>query len=252
MTVLERVRQQLKSNSQLVWLTRDFHASGSATQVHRALRTLVEESSLLRIGLGLYVEPRISSVTAQLVPPGSLETLAADAMRRLNIHVGPGAAARAYNSGETNQLPGQLVANTGHRKIQRVIEVGGRRLLYEHGLAETAHATSRSGGLDHHGAQDLQSLLMHREAVRLLIETPKLVARVEQTLARWRQRDDPNSAGLLKLWAKIVSDRDWPAALEDSELGRQLRQASPLATLLSPQCRLAIIHRVKALKKPSG
>lgn len=137
MTVLEKVRQQLKGRSQLVWLTRDFHASGSATQVQLALKTLVDQSSLVRIGVGLYVEPRISSVTGQLVPPGSLETLAAEALRRLNIVVGPGGAARAYNNGKSNQLPGQLVANTGHRKIQRVIEVGGRRLLYEHGLMET-------------------------------------------------------------------------------------------------------------------
>ena len=172
MTVLERVRQQLKGNSQLVWLTRDFHTSGSATQVHRALKTLVDEASLARIGVGMYVEPRISSVTGELVPPGSLETLAAEAMRRLNIKVGPGTAARAYNSGETNQLPGQLVANTGRRKIQRVIEVGGRRLLYEHGLAQAARATPSSAGFDHHGAQDLQRLLKQEEAVRSLLENP--------------------------------------------------------------------------------
>ena len=36
-----------------------------------------------------------------------------------------------------------------------------------------------------HRAQDLQSLLMHEEAVRLLRKDPSLVAQLQQTLSRW-------------------------------------------------------------------
>lgn len=102
--------------------------------------------------------------------------------------------------------------------------------------------------LDRHGAQDLQSLLMHQEAVRLLREDPSLVTRVEQTLARWMQRDDPNSLPLLKRWERIVAERDWAAAVAESEDAQQLRQSSPLSTILPQDSRLAIIRKVKALK----
>lgn len=103
--------------------------------------------------------------------------------------------------------------------------------------------------MDLHRAQDLQSLLMHEEAVRLLREDPSLVARLEQTLARWSTRDDPNSRPLLQRWIDIVAARDWAAATADTEEARQLRQASPMATLLPQQTRLDIIRKVKALKE---
>ncbi|MCW7538861.1 helix-turn-helix domain-containing protein [Aquabacterium sp. A7-Y] len=100
-----------------------------------------------------------------------------------------------------------------------------------------------------HRAQDLQSLLMHQEAVRLLRKDPTLVARLEQTLSRWSTRDDPNSRPLLQRWADIVAAQDWNLAIADTEEARQLRQASPLATLLPDETRQAIIREVKALKE---
>jgi len=103
--------------------------------------------------------------------------------------------------------------------------------------------------MDLHRAQDLQSLLMHEEAVRLLREDPALVARLQQTLSRWSTRDDPNSRPLLRRWIDIVAARDWEAATADTEEGRQLRQASPMATLLPQETRLDIIRKVKALKE---
>jgi transcriptional regulator with XRE-family HTH domain len=103
--------------------------------------------------------------------------------------------------------------------------------------------------MDLHRAQDLQSLLMHEEAVRLLREDPSLVERLQQTLSRWSMRDDPNSRPLLQRWIDIVAARDWAMATADTEEARQLRQASPMATLLPQETRLAIIRKVKALKE---
>jgi hypothetical protein len=100
-----------------------------------------------------------------------------------------------------------------------------------------------------HREQDLQSLLMHEEAVRLLREDPSLVTRLQETLSRWSTRDDPNSRPLLQRWIDIVAARDWDAATADTEKGRQLRQASPMATLLPQETRLEIIRKVKALKE---
>lgn len=102
---------------------------------------------------------------------------------------------------------------------------------------------------DLHGPQDLQSLLMHQEAVRLVRQDPGLVARLQETLSRWSTRYDPNSRRLLERWFDIVARQDWDVVLADSEEAQQLRQASPMATLLPEQTRLAIIQQVKALKE---
>lgn len=103
--------------------------------------------------------------------------------------------------------------------------------------------------LDRHGAQDYQSLLMHVEAVRLLKRRPGLVARATATLRRWRETADPRTHPLLDEWERILERRDWSLVVARTERGDQLRQASPLSTLLPDEKRLDIIRRVKALKE---
>lgn len=134
-------------------------------------------------------------------------------------------------------------------RVLSALGFAGDLALLATGARATGCSIPKRTDLDRHGAQDLQSLLMHREAVRLLREDPSLVERLEQTLARWKQRDDPNSRPLLKRWNRIVAERDWGAAIADTEDARQLRQASPLSTLLPQETRLAIIRKVKALKE---
>ena len=50
---------------------------------------------------------------------------------------------------------------------------------------------------------------------------------------------------------QIIQDRNWAAALKETERGNQLRQASPLATLLPNSVRLAIISQVRDLEHDS-
>ena len=99
-----------------------------------------------------------------------------------------------------------------------------------------------------HIAQDYQSLLMHQAAVKLISADPRLVGRAQATLARWMTKGDQRTAPLWQQWAQILANRDWARALEDSEAGRQLRQASPLSTLLPQEQRLEIIREVSHLK----
>jgi transcriptional regulator with XRE-family HTH domain len=97
-------------------------------------------------------------------------------------------------------------------RVLSALGLAGDLALLATGTRQAARIPAIPTDLNRHGAQDLQSLLMHQEAVRLLREDPALVTRVEQTLARWMQRDDPNSLPLLKRWARIVTERDWDAA----------------------------------------
>jgi hypothetical protein len=130
-SVNSRIRDRIQASPWLVLLRGDFGDIASRSAVSRELKTLCAEGLLVRIGIGLYAKTRVSSVTGAVIPAGPLEVLTAEALRRLGIEVRHGAAARAYNAGITSQLPGQLVANTGRRRISRVIAVGGRRLHYE-------------------------------------------------------------------------------------------------------------------------
>jgi hypothetical protein len=127
----ERLREIIRLQDGHVVLRADVQMLGSRAQVSRALTALIESGELVRIGAGIYAKTRQSSVTGALVPAGSLETLATEALERLGVKYGAGRAAADYNSGSTTQLPAQFAVNTGGRRILRKITVGGRTLAYE-------------------------------------------------------------------------------------------------------------------------
>lgn len=101
----------------------------------------------------------------------------------------------------------------------------------------------------HHFFQDRQSLLMHQEAVRMMERDPSLVEKALSILRRWDQQVSPCSRPLRDEWFKIINERDWAAAIEDSERGNQLRQSSPLSILLPNDVRLGIIRLIRAEKE---
>jgi len=115
------------------------------------------------------------------------------------------------------------------------------------GTGEGAHGPSLPR--EKHIPQDYQSLLMHQAAVQLIRDNPELVSRAQQTLERWISTGDPHTQPLWLQWRRILDLALWNEALEESERGQQLRQASPLSTLLPQETRLAIIREVKALKE---
>lgn len=120
-------------------------------------------------------------------------------------------------------------------------------------LVATGESATRAAavGIDtaRHSPQDLQSLLMHKEAVKLIQRDPLLVERARSTLERWRARGDTHTMPLWDAWMRILQRGDWAKALANTQRGKQLRQASPLATLLPPATRRRILAEVNALKR---
>jgi pyridoxine 5'-phosphate synthase PdxJ len=138
MKLEERMRRSIKQRGSNVILRAELDGMGSASQVSEALRALQGKGILVRIGTGVYSKTRKSSVTGATIPAGSLETLATEALEKMGVKVSAGTAASAYNSGETTQLPGTFIANTGRRRISRKIAVGGRTVKYENNYGRIA------------------------------------------------------------------------------------------------------------------
>lgn len=99
---------------------------------------------------------------------------------------------------------------------------------------------------DLHRRQDLRSLDLHCEAVRVLKEDPERVQRALEVLDRWEAVVDPQSNPLLGEWRRIIAGRLWDLAVEDSDRGQQLRQTSPLGFVLEASVRDEVIHRWRA------
>lgn len=96
-----------------------------------------------------------------------------------------------------------------------------------------------------HLRHDLRSLALHQEAVRVLREQPELAARALEVLARWEAKDDGNTQPLWSEWRRIIEGKLWHLAVEESDRGQQLRQASPLGFVLSETKRAEILRRFR-------
>lgn len=94
--------------------------------------------------------------------------------------------------------------------------------------------------MDLHRRQDLRSLAFQREAVRVLVEHPDRALR-----AHWEEVAGPESKPLRDEWRRIVEEKLWHLAVEDSNRGQQLRQASPLDFVLDERVRDAIMRRYR-------
>lgn len=106
-----------------------------------------------------------------------------------------------------------------------------------------------STGSNRHAAQDLQSMMLHREAVALIRKNPEeLIAKAFKTLERWQARGHSASQPLWDEWKVILHRKDWKKVLLKTRRAQELRQASPIATLLPEETRLRILNEVRELK----
>ena len=100
-----------------------------------------------------------------------------------------------------------------------------------------------------HQAQDLQSLVLHEEAVRRVRADPALLAQAQDTLQAWLAAGNQRSASLWLEWQTILEEGKWSKVLGRTRHAQELRQASPLTPLLPPEVRERILGEVGSLKK---
>jgi hypothetical protein len=113
-----------------VFLRADFSDLGSYSQVGKALRKLVRDGCLIKIGQGIYARARPSSLDGKPMPMNGLETLR-EALRRLGVETVPSRAERAYNSGRSEQVPTGRVVGIRGKRVRRKIGYDGFFVTYE-------------------------------------------------------------------------------------------------------------------------
>ena len=100
-----------------------------------------------------------------------------------------------------------------------------------------------------HAVQDLQSLALHEEAVRLARSDPALLLQAQETLERWLSSGNSRSMSLWQEWQDILRDGKWRKILGRTRRALELRQASPLTAVLPDHVRRSVLDQVSKLKK---
>lgn len=131
MTVESLVRRYLARTRSPVVLRRELRDFGSASQLSVALRSLMAEGVVVRIGTGIYAKAKPSVLSGKPIPVSPIEVLAPLALRKLGVRVQEPQRVREYNSGRTTQVPTGLVVNTGRRRITRKLGFNGKLVEYE-------------------------------------------------------------------------------------------------------------------------
>ena len=164
---------------------------------------------------------------------------------------------RAVESGDPGAAIGTYV------RVMSILGVSGELALVAGDILSpppAAHAAARSriaapivevrisADQGRHRLQDLQSLALHEEAVRLVKVDPSLVQQAKQTLLRWLKSGDARSVGLWREWEKILDSGAWRKVLGRTRRAQQLRQASPLVTVLPDEVRQRVLAQANRLK----
>ena len=136
--IKERMVRSIARRKGEVLLRTDFARLGSPSQISRALKALIENGRIVRLGYGVYAKAKPSILSGKPVPRAPLECLAQEALERLGVPVQLGRAQAAYASGQTTQIPVHTTFNTGNRRITRRLMVGRSIVRYENDYRSSA------------------------------------------------------------------------------------------------------------------
>jgi hypothetical protein len=128
-TLLERVTTRIARSKRDVFLTRDFADLSDEDQVIRALRSLVTQGALVRLGKGVYAKARASRISGRpvLANAGGFQVVAQQALTRLGVKWQATDAQRAYAEGRSTQIPANPVVKVTGR-FARKLAYGGNEL----------------------------------------------------------------------------------------------------------------------------
>ncbi len=130
-TVKERISASLRASKDGVFLRREFDRFGDYRQISRAVKELVADGLIVRVGYGVYARARKSSLSSRTVPESTLVSIGLEAMRKLGVKADVGKEARALRDGLSTQVPMLPIISIGKSRVCRKIGFGKRTVLYE-------------------------------------------------------------------------------------------------------------------------
>lgn len=132
-TLREKIEERIaRKKGDSVFLTREFADLGGEDQVLRALRGLVRDKHLVRLGYGVYARAFISRLSGKplLSTPTGLRGAAREALTKLGVQWEPTESERAYNEGRSTQIPVNPVLRVKGRFSRRLSD-GNTELVLE-------------------------------------------------------------------------------------------------------------------------
>ena len=131
-TLRQKVLTRMAEQKEDVFLPREFSDLGGEDQVLRALRGLVRDGQLVRLGYGVYGRAFRSSLSGQpiLNSPDSFVSASRQALTKLGVQWEPTQAEKDYNERRSTQIPANAAVRIKGR-FSRRLSYQGRDLIIE-------------------------------------------------------------------------------------------------------------------------
>jgi hypothetical protein len=123
-TLETRLLKRIDRKGGAVFLRADFEDLGGYDQVGRALRKIVREGRLVRVGQGLYARAVAAPSDGRPIPTKGFHAMATEALSRLGVETAPTRLEQAYNAGRTTQVPSGRVVGV-RKRVRRKIGYDG-------------------------------------------------------------------------------------------------------------------------------
>lgn len=117
-----KLEQRINSLPHNVILRSDLADLGGKRQISAAIKQLIEEKKIARVGYGLYAktEPSPFSDSVLLKGLGGFTAMVQEALNRLEVLWEQSEAEEAYNSGRSTQVPAQSILRLKTRFRRRI------------------------------------------------------------------------------------------------------------------------------------
>ncbi len=129
-TLKDKIQYRIKKSKDTVFLVKDFIDLSGRDQILRALRELMAEKLIIRLGKGVYSKAKTSTLSGKTIPADNLRNIAINAMKKLGVKVIPTYAEQAYNNKLTTQVPNGFIIGV-NKRVSRNISFEKVTIQYE-------------------------------------------------------------------------------------------------------------------------
>lgn len=130
MIAVDSICQKIKRSRRYVFERKDFDGVASYDQIGRALRQLVNQGELLKLGYGLYTKAKLNSLTGKPMPtnPGGSDALMREILKMKGVDFEMDRLSLQSLSGESTQIPSSVHYSWNPKQFNRKLVVGNRVL----------------------------------------------------------------------------------------------------------------------------
>ena len=129
-TLENRMSYRIKRSAVPVFVPDDFKDLSDSDQIGRVFRGMVKSDFLIKIGQGIYARSKVSKITGKATLEKPIQELAKDALTKLGVKMTASKFEKAYNKGQTTQVPTGRVIGV-KKRVSRKIGYNGRFVTFE-------------------------------------------------------------------------------------------------------------------------